>query len=151
MKLNKDLKRVIYIILAIIIGIQLIPYGWTKSNPPIVDEPAWDSPDTRQVFMKACGDCHSNETKYPWYSYVAPVSWLVQTDVDKGRADFNISEWNRKHNEGDEAAREFRKGSMPPKIFMITHSDANLKGIERDKFLQGLIATFGDKNENHEK
>ncbi len=57
--------------------LQIIPYGHNHTNPPIVEEPAWDSPQTRAVVKKACFDCHSNETVWPWYSNIAPLSWLI--------------------------------------------------------------------------
>ena len=77
-----------WIVIAVVVAIlvlQLIPYGRNHNNPPVVAEPAWDSPATRTAFMQACGDCHSNETTWPWYSQVAPMSWLIQHDVDEGR------------------------------------------------------------------
>ena len=55
------------------VGIQLVPYGHAHTNPPVVQEPAWDSARTRQLFMAAFADCHTNETQWPWYSSVAPV------------------------------------------------------------------------------
>lgn len=62
--------------------IQFIPYGKTYSNPPIVSEPTWDSPQTKELFNNACANCHSNQTIYPWYSKIAPISWLVAFDVE---------------------------------------------------------------------
>jgi hypothetical protein len=61
--------------------IQAVPYGRAHSNPPVVSEPAWDSPRARELAVRACFDCHSNETVWPWYSNIAPVSWLIQSDV----------------------------------------------------------------------
>ena len=60
--------------------IQLVPYGRDHASGGTTTEPAWDSPRTRTLFMDACGDCHSNLTKWPWYSNIAPVSWLTQSD-----------------------------------------------------------------------
>src|SRR5215216_1353338 len=85
---------------AMIVGVlfvvlQLVPYGRRHDNPPTTREPAWDDPTTRALAVRACFDCHSNETRWPWYSYVAPVSWLTQRDVDEGRRELNFSEWDR--------------------------------------------------------
>src|SRR6478735_10619944 len=77
------------------VAIQFVPYGHAHTNPPVRLEPAWDSPQTRELAARACFDCHSNLTKWPWYSNVAPVSWLIQRDVDGGRAALNFSEWNK--------------------------------------------------------
>ena len=123
--------------------IQLIPYGRAHTNPPVTAEPQWDSPQTRTLFMRACGDCHSNETTWPWYSNIAPASWLVQYDVDEGRAAFNVSEWGRGENEADEAAEKVQKGEMPPWQYLILHPEARLSAAEKQALIQGLIATFG--------
>ena len=61
--------------LAAVVVMQLVPYGRDHSNPPVTAEPNWDSPETRALFKRACFDCHSNETVWPWYAYVAPFSW----------------------------------------------------------------------------
>ncbi len=80
-----------------------------KSNPPVVSEPKWDSPQTQALVERSCYDCHSNETKWPWYSNVAPVSWLVARHVEEGRAELNFSEWGVNNNSAGEA-RESEEG-----------------------------------------
>ncbi len=122
--------------------IQLVPYGRDHENPPVVAEPAWDSAETRDLAARACFDCHSNETVWPWYSSVAPLSWLVQNDVDEGREHLNFSEWNRRQ-EADEAAETVREGSMPPNYYTIIHPDARLTDAELTQLVNGLTATFG--------
>src|SRR6056297_3230811 len=87
---------------AVFLVIQLIPYGRSHTNPPIVLEPDWDSPRTRELAERACFDCHSNETEWPWYSNIAPVSWLVQHDVDEGRHELNFSDWQGGAKEGEQ-------------------------------------------------
>ncbi|HWQ13294.1 MAG TPA: heme-binding domain-containing protein [Roseiflexaceae bacterium] len=129
--------------MALFLALQLVPYGREHSNPPVVAEPAWDSEQTRVLFMRACGDCHSNETRWPWYSSVAPVSWLVTRDVTEGRAKLNISEWGRAENEADEAAETVQKGSMPPWFYPPLHPEAQLSAAERQQLIAGLLATFG--------
>ena len=131
--------------LAVAIGIQLVPYGRAHTNPPVVREPAWDSASTRELFFRACKDCHSHETEWPWYSHVAPASWLVQYDVDEARSHFDVSDWGREHNEGDEAAEMVREGEMPLWYYAIAHREARLSDAERDALLAGLVATFGDE------
>ena len=133
------------------IVIQFIPYGQGQYNPPVKKEPSWDSPRTRELFFRACADCHSNETVWPWYSYIAPVSWLVIRDVEEGREKFNISEWGRPKNEGDEAAKEVRNGKMPMKIYLLTHPEARLSDSEKQELIRGLVATFGDEELEKEK
>ena len=75
--------------------IQVVPYGRAHSNPRSVKEPEWNSPATRVLAQKACFDCHSNLTEWPWYTSVAPASWLATRDADGGRGVLNFSEWQR--------------------------------------------------------
>jgi heme-binding protein len=124
------------------LGAQAIPYGRAHSNPPVQTEPAWDSPTTRALTVTACFDCHSNETEWPWYSNIAPVSWLVQSDVDRGREALNFSQWGGE-NEGGDAAERVQDGTMPPFSYTLTHPDAALSEADRDALIRGLVATFG--------
>lgn len=136
-----------FVTLAILI--QLYPYGRNHANPPVTGEPAWDSPRTKELFDRACADCHSNNTRWPWYSHLAPISWLVQRDVDRGRANFNVSEWGRAgHNEGEEAAEEVQKGTMPLPIYLRMHPEARLTEAEKQQLIAGLQATFGGEGGN---
>lgn len=129
--------------------IQLVPFGRDHQNPPVTGTPKWDSPRTLELFNRACKDCHSNETMWPWYSNVAPVSWLLQVDVNIGRSKFNASEWGRPgKNDGDEAAEETREGKMPPWFYLPAHPEAKLTATEKEELIKGLAATFGE--EKHE-
>ncbi|MCC7369238.1 MAG: heme-binding domain-containing protein [Chloroflexi bacterium] len=125
----------------VFLAIQLVPYGRPGPNPPVRVEPRWDSPTTRQLAARACFDCHSNETTYPWYSYVAPVSWLVARDVTEGRAKLNFSEWDLPQREAGEAAKELQKGKMPMPIYLPTHPEAGLADDEKRALIRGLQAT----------
>ncbi len=128
------------------VAIQVIPYGRNHNNPPVTGEPQWNSPRTQELFNRACKDCHSNNTVWPWYSFVAPVSWLTQIDVSLGRDAFNVSEWGRpEENEGEKAAGEVRKGKMPPFIYLPAHKEAKLNAAEKQELIDGLAATFGEK------
>lgn len=121
---------------------QLMPYGRAHANPPAQAGPQWDSPQTQALFDRACADCHSNQTRWPWYSSVAPVSWLVQKHVDEGRSKFNVNVpgFGR---EADEAAGQVRSGEMPEKTYLPLHPEARLTATERDQLVRGLAATFG--------
>jgi hypothetical protein len=123
--------------------IQLIPYGHDHANPPVGAEPAWDSPATREVATAACFDCHSNETEWPAYASIAPVSWLVQHDVDEGRAVLNFSEWTRPQKEAKEAAKEVLEGEMPPTAYKLIHAHARLSAADLDRLAKGLTQTLG--------
>jgi mono/diheme cytochrome c family protein len=123
--------------------IQVVPYGRSHTNPATTKEPAWDSPATRRLFMDACGDCHSNATKWPWYSNVAPVSWMTQRDVDGGRSQFDVSNWDRPQDvSSQDMAEAIRGGSMPPWFYTPMHPAARLSSAERDRLIAGLGRTL---------
>jgi mono/diheme cytochrome c family protein len=126
------------------LAIQLVPYGRRHENPAVVKEPAWDRTRTRDLFFRACKDCHSHETTWPWYSSLAPVSWLVQRDVEEGRSHFDVSDWNEREHHGDEAAKLVRQGEMPPWFYLLAHPEARLSDADREAFVLGLVATFGE-------
>jgi len=105
---------VIAVILVLALLIQLIPYGRNHTNPAVIAEPKWDGPKTKELAQRARYDCHSNETAWPWYTNIAPFSWLVQNDVDEGRRALNFSEWDRPQRRVDEASRIVLEGEMPP-------------------------------------
>jgi mono/diheme cytochrome c family protein len=106
--------------------VQLVPYGRDHTNPPVTAEPAWDSVATRELAVRACFDCHSNETVWPWYANVAPISWRLQSHVDAGREELNFSEWGSGDQEADEAAEQVREGAMPPWDYRLSHPEARL-------------------------
>ena len=147
----KKILQAMAITVVLFLVIQLVPYGRNHTNPPVLQEPNWDSPRTRELFFRACKNCHSNETVWPWYSKIAPSSWLIQEHVNGGRKNFNVSEWGRKKNKGDEAAGEVREGEMPPLLFALTNPETKLTPTEREDFLRGLIKTFGDKYAGEQK
>lgn len=145
------MKKVIlvFVVLAglLVVGfgvLQLIPFGKNHTNPPVVSEPKWDSPMTRQVAKRACFDCHSNETVWPWYSNIAPVSWLVQKDVNEGRQRMNLSEWDKysKRISADEVAEVIAEGEMPKPIYLIQHPEARLSDKEKQLFIKGMSASL---------
>lgn len=127
--------------------IQFIPSSFDRTEPPVTAEPPWNSPETRSTFYTACGDCHSNRTVYPWYSRIAPGSWLIEQDIRKGRKHFNVSEWDRSQRGGEDAAGEVRKGSMPIGPYLLMHPEANFTAEQKLRFAEGLTATFGDGND----
>jgi mono/diheme cytochrome c family protein len=141
------MKKIILLVIAgviiLFLLIQLVPYGRDHTNPPVVAEPAWDSPQTRALAQRACFDCHSNETVWPWYSNVAPVSWLVQRDTIEGRQKLNFSTWGTGEQETEEMYETVAEGEMPPPVYLITHPEARLTAAEKQALLSGIKATFG--------
>lgn len=146
LRLPQALAGLAALLLAAAALIQLVPYGRDHQNPAVLAEPPWDSPQTRATFMTACGDCHSHETRWPWYTQIAPVSWLIQHDVEEGRSKLNVSVWGlMRENEAEEAAETVTKGEMPLPIYLVMHPEAQLGPEAKAAFVHGLRATFGDE------
>ncbi len=148
MKLRRIFLWLIAIVVAGVLLLQLVPYGRAHDNPPTVQEPNWDSAQTRELAARACYDCHSNTTVWPWYSNIAPVSWLVQRDVDEGREHLNFSDWNQSHaehgqkeGEVEELGEVVLEGEMPPPNYLLTHPEARLTQAELAALAAGLLAT----------
>jgi hypothetical protein len=137
--------------LAGLVLIQAIPYGHSRENPPKVAEPMWNSPETQALFKRACFDCHSNETVWPWYSKVAPVSWLVQSDVDGGREHLNFSEWNRPQRHAKDIADEVLHRDMPPNVYLPMHPEAKLSDADIKALVDGAEKTFGPQSSGDDK
>jgi Haem-binding domain len=137
------LKKVIQWALASVILIQFIPYGHKHTNPPETKEPTWNSPETRELVRRACFGCHSNETVWPWYSNVAPVSWLVQRDVDEGRRHLNFSEWSRPQRHAKDIGDEVTKSEMPPWFYLPMHPGAKLTSTEKQALVDGAEKSVG--------
>ena len=115
----------------------------------MVKEPAWDSPQTRALAKRACFDCHSNATVWPWYSHIAPVSWLVQKDVNGGRRHLNFSEWTKPSRHAGHAAEEIKGGDMPLSYYLPMHPMAKLTDAEKAALIAGFqkMPGFEDKDE----
>ncbi|MCF7805892.1 MAG: heme-binding domain-containing protein [Candidatus Marinimicrobia bacterium] len=113
-----------------VIGILIIIqfFGIDRSNPPVTQE--IDAPaNVKNVLEKSCFDCHSNKTDWPWYSYIAPISWLVGSDVHEAREHMNFTEWDTYTTEErleliEEIWEEVEEGEMPLGIYEIMHPDA---------------------------
>ncbi len=131
------------VLVLLVAAIQVVPYGRDHTNPPVTVEPQWDSPRTRELAVRACFDCHSNETVWPWYSNVAPLSWQLQGAVGEGREKLNFSEWDRVQEEAGKAAESIVDGDMPPNAYVLLHPSAGLEPAEQQELTRGLRATLG--------
>ena len=139
------MTRTRIVVLALLAGlglIQLVPVD--RENPP-VRQRLQLPPAADQIARQACYDCHSNETRWPWYSYVAPVSWLVAHDVEEGREHLNFSDWDRLEPKRqakrlEEAAEEVAEGEMPMRIYQFTHSEARLNAARRRQLVDAFNA-----------
>jgi Haem-binding domain len=137
-------KRVGLAAMVLLLAIQLVPVN--RSNPRVdpsqtiyatLPMPA----DARAVFERSCKNCHSNETSWPWYSYVAPISWVISHDVHQARKAMNLSEWgsyspNKKTDELEEICEQLTNGYMPDRKYMLLHRQARPTPKERDVVCQ---------------
>lgn len=124
----------------VLVALQLVPYGWWHENPAVVQDAPWPDAETAELARGACYDCHSNETEWPVYSYVAPMSWLVRRDVENGREALNFSDWGEDAGEADDAAEELEEGSMPPSQYTPLHPAARLSDEEEALLIAALEA-----------
>lgn len=137
----------VLVIIFILIVIQFIPYQ--RTNPPVIGE--IQMPDqVHAIIKRSCYDCHSNQTRWPWYSHVAPVSWLVIGDVNDGRAHMNFSEWDSYDTQKQaklrkEIPEEIEKGDMPPFRYLIIHTKAKLTQADIQ-----IIKKWAQENPNQE-
>lgn len=146
-----NIGKALTLTIVVLILIQFVPQP-SHENPPVTGTPEWDTPRTEELFTRTCANCHSNETIWPWYSKIAPLSWIMNLDVNIGRKKFNVSEWGRHgKNNGDEAAGKLRSGSMPPWFYLPAHPEAKLTDAEKAELVNGLVATFGDEEAEHEQ
>ena len=153
-KWNKMILAGILLVgMAGLLVIQLVAWSREHHNPPVVQEPNWASPETRMLTQRACFDCHSNETDWPWYSKVAFMSTMVEQDVENGREVLNFSEWGIGDQEGADMERiveVITKGQMPPPYYLMLHPEARLTDAETAQLINGLIATTSGSADNLE-
>ncbi len=126
-------RPTLLVVLGIAVLIQLVPV--TRSSPPVEGE-VETPPGVHAVLKRACYDCHSHETAWPWYSGVAPVSWLVARDVRKGRRELDFSAWDRiaagkKTKKIAKIWNEVAEGAMPPWYYLLMHREARLSAADR--------------------
>ena|SRR5689334_21225971 len=132
--LKKILKiAVIVLVVAFLIG-QFIRPDFT--NPPVVEAETLRASmqvpaDVERVLERSCSDCHSNETKYPWYAKITPSNWYLKNHIDEGRRELNLSVWNtyspkKKAKKLEEVCEQVEQGEMPLPSYLWIHRDAAL-------------------------
>jgi len=139
--------------LLLIVTMILVATGPRGTNPPVVAEPTWDSPVTRQLAQRACFDCHSNETVWPISSRLPVAGSLIESHVLRGREKLNFSEWGvpgREQESGSEAAEKVYEpmhyaedDRLPQPPYTWVHPAARLTPAELDRLAEGLRLTLG--------
>ena len=136
--MKKWLKRTGLALVVLLAGIQFVPI--TRTNPP--ERGKAPAPlEVQALLQRACYDCHSNETRWPWYSHIAPVSFLIARDVREGRREVNFSLWDgynaqRKTRKLKEIGDQVEKGAMPQWYYVLMHEEAKLSAAERETIIK---------------
>ena len=134
MKIRKLVSGGAIALAALFVAVQFVPVA--RTNPPVTTE-VFAPPEVKALLRGACYDCHSNETRWPWYSHLAPVSWWMADHVEEGRRDLNFSRWPLLDFEAQtdafrEIVKQLEKDGMPPQSYRIAHSEARLSDEEKD-------------------
>ncbi len=132
-------------VMVIGLAIQAVPYGRSHAQGPVTGEPQWADAETRELMVRACFGCHSNQVEYPSYASVAPISWMVQSHIDEGREAVNYSEFATNPGDAEESFEVVKEGSMPPAYYTRfgLHPEARLTPEEMKTLLNGLQNTPG--------
>jgi len=125
-------------LLMIFVGLQFVPAA--RTDPPERDQPAAPA-EVREILRRACYDCHSNETRWPWYARLAPASFLIGHDVKDGRKELNFSFWDhyetrRKTRKLKELAEQVEKNKMPQWYYVALHPEAKLSADDRELIIK---------------
>jgi len=123
---KRKLKIVVWVLLGLFLLLQVVPAG--RTNPPVTGDIA-APPEVKAALVRCCYDCHSNQTRWPWYAYVNPVSFWIVHDTNEGRRKLNFSNWSeysghKRAVKSDEMLDEIHEGNMPPSNYLWMHGDA---------------------------
>ena len=156
---RKGVFKKILIVLLVIFGVMQF-FRINKTNPKV--EKAKDflaiaqpPADIEKIIRSACYDCHSNETVYPWYSNVAPVSWFLEHHIEEGREHLNFSVWGdypekKANHKLHECEEEVEEGEMPLNSYTWTHGDAKLSSEQKEKLADWFKSQMTAADEEHE-
>ena len=148
------MKKIVGACGLVFVLMQLIPYS--KTNPPVTQDVA-APPPVEAILKRGCFDCHSNETRWPWYVHVAPVSWLVVRDVTRGRNHLNFSTWDKYSDDPETVIRKLRNidkvmhsRTMPLWYYLPAHADARLSEAEREAIEDWVMQAISVENKREQ-
>lgn len=136
------LRTILLVLIVVFVGIQLVPVNRTN---PSGGDPIQAAPEVMEILRRSCFDCHSHETRWPWYSRVAPVSWLLADHVEEGREHLNFSQWEAlpagtRNHLREEVWHEVEEGEMPLSTYLLLHAEAELSGGDKEILRQWSTA-----------
>ena len=143
-RLWRILRWPLVVLVGLFLVIQVVTYGWWHTNPPVVADAPWPDAESARIARESCYSCHSNETDWPFYAYVAPMSWLVRSDVEQARDELNFSDWDEYADDADDAIETIQDDEMPLSRYTRIHRDARLTDEERATLIAALRAMSGD-------
>lgn len=140
----KLFKRILLFVIILLIAIQFIPYKHPQTNNNTKGDiivTGQISGEIASILKTSCYDCHSNQTHYPWYSHIAPVSWLLASHINEGKEDLNFSEWNsynkrRKISKLSDIKELVEKNEMPISSYTFIHRKAKLNEHEKNLIMK---------------
>jgi hypothetical protein len=140
-------RRIRSAALVLFVGVGAAQLIQPNTMNPAVDpaRSVWNDPSVNprvsRILRRACADCHSHETEWPWYSKISPVSWFVARHVEDGRAKLNLSNWTPSQDQVEEIYDSVAKGKMPLAGYNVMHSGARLSQADRD-----ILRAWADGN-----
>jgi hypothetical protein len=142
---NIVIGLVVLVVLFVIV--QIFPWGslipaFAETNPPVQTQIQWNSPQTEQLVRASCYDCHSNETVWPWYAHLTPISWLIAHDTNEGRSRLNFSTQSADQINPNELIEQIQRGEMPKSIYTVMHPNAILSSDQKAALIAGLKASL---------
>ncbi|MCF6206325.1 MAG: heme-binding domain-containing protein [Sulfurovum sp.] len=131
------MKKILLILILVFVGIQFIPMNVPAEVPTKAEEELKAPDDVMAILKRSCFDCHSNHTKFPWYSSIAPVSWFTKLHVKEGREHLNFSTWASYDNEKKlkylEKIPKAIESKMPLPSYLLIHKEAKLSEADKEK------------------
>ncbi len=131
------MKKIFWIIAIVFIGIQLIPRPKKNTSAETIISPVFQSNDTvLAILKKSCLDCHSNNTNYPWYASIQPLSMWINHHIEEGKEELNFSEFHsysqkKQQHKLKELIEQIEEGEMPMSSYTLIHQSAQLTGAEK--------------------
>ncbi|MBK8902566.1 MAG: heme-binding domain-containing protein [Anaerolineaceae bacterium] len=149
LRLRKENRPIFFAcVTAVVLTLTLLQLWPTDTtNPPVVTTPDWEDEHIQQLVERACYDCHSHETRWPWYTKVVPAYFLLAYDVQRGRDTLNFSRWEETcctQEQIDEMAETVTKNHMPLPYYMVLHPEAYLSDVERGQLVYGLMDVMNE-------